>query len=82
MPKVANWTINVGIFALIVASYAANRSGAFLDERHLVGALVVIMAITVLYGVLKLRQMQATFDANVPPKEKKDKKDKGDKKKE
>jgi len=26
------------------------------------------MAITVLYGVLKLRKMQATYDAHCPPK--------------
>jgi hypothetical protein len=32
------------------------------------GLLVVAMAITVFYGVLKLRQMQSTYDANCPPK--------------
>ena len=32
------------------------------------GALVFAMAITVLYGVLKLRKMQVTYDANCPPK--------------
>jgi hypothetical protein len=34
----------------------------------LVGLLVAIMAITVFYGVLKLKQMQATYDAHCPPK--------------
>ena len=76
VPKVWNWIINLGIFALIVASYAADRNGDFPDERHLVSALVILMAITVIYGVLKLRQMQSEFDANVPVKKKKDKTDK------
>jgi hypothetical protein len=30
------------------------------------------MAITMFYGVLKLRQMQAAYDANCPPKEPKE----------
>ena len=35
----------------------------------LVGLLVVIMATTVFYGVLKLKRMQETYDANCPLKE-------------
>ncbi len=35
----------------------------------MVGALVLAMAITVFYGVMKLRSMQADFDARAPLKE-------------
>src|SRR5271169_1008809 len=66
--KPANWAINIGIFGLITASYVANREGAYDWEKRLVGVLVVAMAITVFYGVFKLRQMQATYDAHCPPK--------------
>jgi hypothetical protein len=66
--KAANWIINIGILALIVASYVANRLNSYGVEKRLVGLLVVIMAITVFYGVFKLRKMQATFDAQCPPK--------------
>jgi hypothetical protein len=68
VPKAVNWIINVAILGLIVAGYAANRLSAYGDERRLVGVLVVTMAITVFYGVLKLRQMQASYDARCPPK--------------
>jgi len=63
-----NWIINFGILALIVASYVANREAAYHVERMLIGVLVLAMGITVAYGVLKLKQMQAAYDANVPPK--------------
>jgi hypothetical protein len=63
-----NWVINIGILGLIIASYVANREGDFSVERGLVMVLVVAMAITVFYGVLKLREMQATFDAQCPKK--------------
>jgi hypothetical protein len=66
--KSVNWLINIAIFALIVASYVANREAAYHVERMLTGALVVAMGITVVYGILKLKQMQAAYDANVPPK--------------
>jgi hypothetical protein len=68
VPKPLNWAINGGIFCLIVASYVANREGEYGIERKLVGFLVVVMAITVIYGVLKLRQMQTIYDAHCPPK--------------
>ncbi len=64
----ANWIINIGILVLIVASSAANRQGDYSMEKHLAGLLVVAMAITIFYGVLKLRQMQTTYDANCPAK--------------
>jgi hypothetical protein len=68
VPKAVNWVINILILGLITAAYVENRLGHYGMERHFSGLLVVIMAITVLYGVLKLRQMQATYDAHVPPK--------------
>ena len=66
--KPVNWIINIGILVLIVASYVANRMNAFVEERMLVAALVVAMAATVTYGVLKLKNMQAAYDDNLPAK--------------
>ncbi len=63
-----NWAINIGIFLLITASYIANREAEYEWERRLAGLLVVAMAITVLYGVLKLKRLQAIYDARCPPK--------------
>jgi hypothetical protein len=68
VPKSLNWVLNIGIFCLIVASYIANREGEYGIERRLVGFLIVVMAITVIYGVLKLKQMQTIYDARCPPK--------------
>ena len=69
LPKPVNWTINLGILGLIIASYVANRQGAFGVEKTLVGLLVLGMAVTVFYGVLKLRQMQSDYALRCPPKE-------------
>jgi hypothetical protein len=66
VPKSVNWVINIAILCLIVSSYVANREGAYGWERRLVGLLVVAMATTVFYGVLKLRQMQTKYDAQSP----------------
>ncbi len=66
--KPANWAINIGIFSLITASYVANREGAYNWEKRIVVFLIVGMAITVFYGVLKLRDMQENYDAHCPPK--------------
>ncbi len=68
MPKTVNWVINIAIFCLIMAAYFANREGYYGVERRFSALLVVTMATTVLYGVLKLRKMQATYDAHCPPK--------------
>ena len=68
VPKPVNWAINVGIFCLIVATYIANREGAYGDEKGFAAFLVCSMAVIVLYGVLKLRQMQTIYDARCPPK--------------
>lgn len=66
--KRANWAVNIGIFILIVTGYIANREAAYTIEKVLSGLLVLFMAITVFYGVLRLKKMQADFDANCPPK--------------
>jgi hypothetical protein len=66
--KRVNWAINIGIFCLIIASYIANREGAYGTERKFVSSLVVAMAITVFYGVLKLKQMQTIYDVHCPTK--------------
>jgi len=72
-----NVAINAVILVLIVGAYVANRLGGFIEERMLSGLLVVLMAITVFYGVMKLRSMQADYDARAPQKaDKKDKKKK------
>jgi hypothetical protein len=68
VPKPVNWVINIGILCFITASYVANREGEYFWERRFAGILVVAMAITVFYGVLKLRQMQTIYDAHCPPK--------------
>jgi hypothetical protein len=66
--KTMNWTINTTILCLIIAGYVANREGAYGLERKFSGLLVVIMAITVFYGVLKLKRMQADYDKRCPQK--------------
>jgi hypothetical protein len=66
--KPVNWAINMGILCLITASYVANLEGAYHIERISSGLLVIAMAVAVFYGVLKLRQMQSTYDANCPAK--------------
>jgi hypothetical protein len=64
-----NWAINIGILGLIIATYVANREAAYDWERNFAGLLVFAMALTVFYGVLKLRQMQADYVRRCPPKE-------------
>jgi hypothetical protein len=66
--KPANWIINAVILLLIIASYVFYRQGDYAMERKFAGLLVILMVITVLYGVLKLRQMQASYDARCPQK--------------
>jgi hypothetical protein len=78
IPRTVNWVLNLGIFGLIVASYTTNRMGNFSAEKSFVSVLVVVMAATTVYGILKLRRMQSSYDARcpIPEKDKKDKKDK------
>jgi hypothetical protein len=73
VPKPINWALNIGILALFLASYVGNRLGNFPLEKAMGGLLVLGMAVTVFYGVLKLRQMQIDFDRRRPTKEAKEK---------
>jgi hypothetical protein len=66
--KPVNWIINIAIFCLIVASYIFYREGDYRMEKRLAGILVLAMVIIVFYGVLKLKRMQATYDAHIPQK--------------
>ncbi len=68
VPRALNWIINIGILCLIVASYIFYREGDYHLERRLSSILVATMAIIVIYGVLKLKQLQTTFDERCPPK--------------
>ena len=68
LSKAVNRIINIGILCLIIGGYIANREGAYDVERKLSGLLVISMAITVLYGVLKLKKMQTIYDVGCPPK--------------
>jgi hypothetical protein len=68
VPKGLNWGINIAILFLILASYVEYREGFYSMEKRFSGILVVLMALTVLFGVLRLRQMQTTYDAHCPPK--------------
>jgi hypothetical protein len=69
VPKPVNWAINFGMLFLIIASYVAYREGVYGLEKRFASVLVLVMAITVFYGVLKLRRMQAAYDAHCPPKD-------------
>ena len=68
VPKWLNWIINFAILCLIIASYVEYREGAYGMEKRFAAVLVAIMALTVLFGVLRLRRMQAIYDADCPPK--------------
>lgn len=69
--KPLNWAVNIGILCLIIAAYVANREAAYDWERKFAGLLVLAMAVTVCYGVLKLRRMQTDYALRCPPKESK-----------
>jgi len=71
LSKRANWLINVAILVLIIASYVANRLAMYIEERMLVGALVLTMAVTLYLGIMKLKAMQTDYDARRPAKMKK-----------
>jgi hypothetical protein len=66
--KPVNWIINIGVLCLIVGSYISYREGDYPTERRITGVLVIAMVITVFYGVLKLKRLQATYDAHRPAK--------------
>jgi hypothetical protein len=71
VPRPVNWFINLAIFVVIMVAYVANRQSDYGMERKFVGLLVLGMAATVFYGVLKLRRMQADYTLRCPPKESK-----------
>jgi hypothetical protein len=68
--KPVNWVINIAILGLIIAGYVANRQSAYVTERILTGLLILGMGATVLFGILKLRQMQTDYTLRCPPKDK------------
>jgi len=54
-----------------VASYIAYREGAYVTERVLTGTLILGLGLTILFGILKLKQMQAEYTRRAPHKEEK-----------
>lgn len=70
LSKAGNTAANLGILALIVGSYIANRLGNFAVEKALVGALILGMIGLVFHGVLRLRRMQERYDEFHPEKAK------------
>ena len=71
VPRPANVMINLAILGLIVASYIANRAGNYGVEKAAVGVLVLGMGAIVLFGILRLKQMQADYDRRAPHKDEK-----------
>lgn len=69
VPKALNWIINIAILCLIVSSYVEYREGNYGMEKTFAAVLVLMMATTVLFGVLKLKQLQTIYDTHCPPKE-------------
>ena len=72
VPKLANWIINVLIFVFIVTAYYFNRTGQYDVEKRFVVVLILGMAIVTTYGIMRLKKLQAEFDARAPVKGKKD----------
>jgi hypothetical protein len=74
--KRTNWLINGLILVVTTTGYLANRQGEFVVERVVDSGLCSVMVVTAIYGISRLKALQAAYDANVPPEEKKKKKDK------
>jgi hypothetical protein len=68
VPKAVNWIINIGILCLIIAGYVSYREGSYGWEKKFDALLVAVMAMTVIFGILRLRQMQAAYDMQCPQK--------------
>ncbi len=68
VPKVVNWVLNLAILGLIITGYMANRRADFPTELAAGATLVILMAGTTLIGIMRLKRMQAEFDANQPVK--------------
>ena len=64
--KPVNWLVNLVILGLVLGSYTAYRLGDFVTERMLVGLMVLGLVAVVVYGILKLRQMQEDYDRRCP----------------
>jgi len=64
--KSVNWLVNLAILGLVLGSYTAYRLGDFVTERMLVGLMVLGLVAVVVYGILKLRQMQEDYDRRCP----------------
>ena len=65
--KPLNWAINIAILILIVTSYVAYRQGMYFGERILTVLLILAMGVTVVFGILKLKQMQMDYTRRYPP---------------
>lgn len=70
VPKVVNWIYMIAIAALITIGYRANITNNFELEKGVGSALVILNIVAVVYGIFKLKAMQAEYDANKPPKAK------------
>ena len=69
--KAMNWLINIAVLGLIIAAYVAYREGAYVTERVLTGLLILGLAGTMLFGILKLKHMQVDYTLRAPHKEEK-----------
>jgi len=68
LPRLWNWAVNAAILVLITVAYVANRQGEYVMERISASLLMLAMAAVVVYGILKLRRMQADYLLRSPPK--------------
>lgn len=66
--KTSNWILHIVIFATIIAAYIANRTSHFSAEEAFTGFLVILVTVTVFHGVLKLKRLQAIYEAHAPAK--------------
>jgi hypothetical protein len=70
VPKAVNWVYMIAIAALITIGYRANITNNFDLEKAVGSILVILNIVAVVYGIFKLKAMQAEYDANKPPKAK------------
>lgn len=68
VPKAVNWVYMIAIAALIMIGYRANITNSFDLEKAVGSILVILNIVAVVYGIFKLKAMQAEYDANKPPK--------------
>jgi len=77
--KPVNWAINISVLVLIIISYVSNRLNNFHAEKMFVGLLVLIMAVAMFHGVLKLKRMQEDYTDRCPAPQEKERKGKKEK---